>query len=152
MTEVISKVQGMAELGALLRDLPTKVREKIIRAAMRKAGKDLLAEVQANVPVLTGALKESIKLSVGFSKRSQTMVATVMDTNPKGKLNSDTAWKSASLRQGGYDVFYGRFVEMGTRHAAAKPFMRPAMESQAATAIETLRSALETGIDKAVKS
>lgn len=131
MTEVVSKVQGLAEVGEMLRGLPEKVREKIIRGAMRKAGNDLRDSVIEKTPVLSGDLKKSIKLVVGFSRRSETMVATVMDTQP---------------------AFYGRFVEMGTRHSKAQPFMRPAMESQADSAIETLRAALEAGIEKAAKS
>ena len=49
-------------------------------------------------------------------------------------------------------AWYGRLVEMGTRYAAAHPFMRPAMDAKGNDAISAFQRTLGGGIDDAVKA
>lgn len=45
----------------------------------------------------------------------------------------------------GTNVEYGPYVELGTRHSKAKPFLRPAAEDHAAQYRKALQSALQNG-------
>jgi HK97 gp10 family phage protein len=45
---------------------------------------------------------------------------------------------------GDSDVFYGHFLEHGTRHAAARPFLVPALESQSETVAAMVHGVLKT--------
>lgn len=49
----------------------------------------------------------------------------------------------------GGDMYYWRFLEFGTSHASAKPFMRPAMDNQQIT--DAFKTGLEKAIEKALK-
>lgn len=43
----------------------------------------------------------------------------------------------------GGDTFYWRFLEFGTAHAKAEPFMRPAAEASASEALEAVAASLQ---------
>jgi HK97 gp10 family phage protein len=66
-------------------------------AAAEKVGKGALASARANVPVLSGALKNSLYLT-----------------------------QSGARAVVGTDLFYARFVEYGTTRMAPDPFIGPA--------------------------
>jgi HK97 gp10 family phage protein len=51
-----------------------------------------------------------------------------------GRLRSSITWEMARDDQGlmatvGTDVEYGVYIELGTSHMAAQPFLRPALEA-----------------------
>ena len=56
---------------------------------------------------------------------------------------------------GGYTdygpLFYARFLEFGTSHQPAYPFLRPAFEEDKSSLPELIRDDLAAGIDKAMK-
>lgn len=51
----------------------------------------------------------------------------------------------------GGDTFYWRFVEFGTEHSPARPFMRPAIEQSAQKATDTFISEFNRALDRALK-
>lgn len=140
-------VKGLAELQRALDSLPAKLEANIMRGALRAGAKVLAAEAKRNVHSVSGALADSIR--VGTKSRRGTVVGRVV-----------AGGKSKLARNGG-DAFYGRFVEYGTaahvirakngkllalgvskvNHPGAKkkPFMRPAMDTQAQPALEAVR-------------
>lgn len=71
-----------------------------------KRAESVARKARRLVPVDTGALKESIAV----------------------ELNRRTG--SASVTVGNAQVDYAPFVEYGTRHTAAQPFLTPAAESE----------------------
>lgn len=44
------------------------------------------------------------------------------------------------------NAFYGMFVELGTRHIAAKPFLRPAFDMEKDKAVEAIADHLRTAL------
>lgn len=44
------------------------------------------------------------------------------------------------------DHFYGKFQELGTKHHKAQPFLRPAMDTKSAEAIEAFRREMSRGL------
>lgn len=81
--------------------LPVQVRT-LLSQEVGKAAFEIQAKAQALAPVKTGTLRRSIH--------------TVMAANGQ----------SATV---GPSVEYAKFQEFGTRHHAARPFMRPAAEA-----------------------
>ncbi|OYQ76053.1 HK97-gp10 family putative phage morphogenesis protein [Wohlfahrtiimonas chitiniclastica] len=51
----------------------------------------------------------------------------------------------------GGDTFYWRFLEFGTQHIVARPFLRPAIDENKAVAVDKFASAIKKQIDKVSK-
>ena len=132
---------GGRELDAFLQSLPAKVEKNIMRSALRAGANAFKEEVKASIPVHLGELRRSVRVS----------------TRSKGGT------VTASLKVGNKKAWYWRFVEFGTaahrigpknaralalagvvvgwvHHPGArpKPFMRPAFDSKAASAIDAV--------------
>jgi len=134
-------VSGLSELDKLLKELPAKVERNIMRGAMRAGAKVFADRAKQMVPVRSGQLRGSIKVSTR-SKRGRV---------------------SATVRAGGKKAFYAHMVEFGTaRHfikprkrkslffaglarevvdhpgSTPKPFMRPALDGGQAEAVNAV--------------
>ena len=94
--------------------LPAAIRAAVA-AEVQKAGFRIEADAKAKVPVKTATLQRSIH--------------TVMSN---GGLTGTV----------GPSVFYGLFVELGTRRMGARPYMRPAAEKNLPTFLAAVKSAL----------
>lgn len=177
MAEQFQNVKGLSDLQKFLDQLPVKMEKNVMRGAMRAGMKHVETQAKSNAPVgkpnsvnarlyggYAGALRDSIRL--GTSARGGKVTAYV---RAGGKNKRSRA-----------DVFYAHFVEFGTRAhtiaakgkgwlafagvfvkkvshpgTAPKPFMRPALDSQATTALNTMavyirdRLASKHGLDTA---
>ena len=87
----------------------------LIAAEVKTATFDIEARAKARTPVRTGTLRRSI--------------ASVFEN---GGLTGKV----------GPSVFYGRFIEFGTRRMGARPFMRPAAEAVLPRFAERVKAAL----------
>lgn len=138
----ITRFKGGAELQKALNQLPAKLERNVMRSALRQGANVIRDEARSNVPVKTGALKKSIKVSTR-ARRGQV---------------------TATLKAGGKDAFYAHMVEYGTaphdiavkskkvlvfedggkatraRHPgiSPKPFMRPAVDDKADEAVQAV--------------
>ncbi|QOY96332.1 HK97 gp10 family phage protein [Massilia sp. UMI-21] len=131
-------IAGGRALDALLQTLPVKVEKNILRAAMRAGAAVFREQAKANVPVDSGALRRSLKVSVNTKR---------------GKV-------TAKLKAGGRLAPHAHLVEFGTKphkikpkkqqalafgghvarevdHPGARPqpFMRPAFDGRSTAAI-----------------
>jgi HK97 gp10 family phage protein len=97
-----TRIEGIDQLQRELAALPTKVRE-VVRDAVTDAAEAVASDARATVPVVTGALRDSITTEVGSDGLS-VQVSTGLD--------------------------YGQFVEHGTSRMPAQPFMLPAAEAE----------------------
>ena len=158
------RVTGLADLQKFLDTLPVKMETNIMRGALRAGAKPVLEAARQNAPigepsesnkrkykVYAGALRDSIRLSARIDRRKKQVVARVV--------------VGGKSRKTGADVYYSNMVEFGTRNhiigdgehpgVAARPFMRPALDSQAGAAVvaagEYIKKRLATkhGIDTA---
>ena len=89
----------------------------------------MLEEVKAQTPVKTGKLRDSLYI----------------DTSGTGSIRPAPGRQSKLSAENVYcvistDVFYAWFVEYGTAHSAAYPFMRPAYDNAARPIADTIRS------------
>ena len=104
------------EVRIVLDRFPTLPREVQQRAAMivQKAGLDVEGRAKSRAPVRTGYLKNSIQ----------------------ARMESEMS----SLIAVGAD--YGIYVEMGTRHMAARPYFTPAFEEVKSQFLEAMRDVI----------
>lgn len=94
----------------------TAAMDAAIKTAVAKAGHDVQAAAQARCPVRTGTLRRSITTQIAANGYSATI---------------------------GPSVDYGIYVEYGTAHMGARPYMRPAAELVAPKLAHDISSALQ---------
>jgi HK97 gp10 family phage protein len=144
---------GGKELDALLQTLPVKLETNIMRSALRAGARVYLDEVKQNIPVASGALRNSARITTRKGK--------------DGKI-------SASVKVGNSVAYYAQMVEFGTRphvikakpgHAlningrevksvqhpgtAAHPFMRPAADAKFGPAVAAVQAQVRKRLTKA---
>jgi len=125
--KVTFKVSGLKELDAALAKLPQAYAKNILRKAWAEAAAPLVADIKANAPVDTGALRDSIKVD---------------------RLGGERA-SEAKMQVGVFGEFHGHFQEFGTIRQRARPFVRPAIDRHAAGVVERFRSQVAASIERA---
>ena len=160
MSEV--KVNGLAELQKMLDELPAKIEANVVRGGLRAGAKELQDEAKrlcplggSDGPLRKGESPGDLRDSVRISMRSR-----------RGRV-------TATIKAGNKKAFYAHMVDFGTaRHlikpknrkslffaglakelidhpgAKKKPFMRPAIDGKAETAIETMAEYIRNRIPK----
>lgn len=126
------EIKGLDELESQLKYLPVHVRKKLAREALKAGAGVIKTQAELNAPFKTGALMRSIEIQPGRRNRPNT-ISYIIGT---GK-----AWFQG-------DQFYAAFIEFGTSHQPAKPFLRPAFDSQKDRALALIVDVLKRGIDK----
>lgn len=142
MTDRVTwRVDGLKELESALKELGSDVAGKnggLVRTALMNAALPVWRESQrlALASVDTGALQDAITRrrikdpDIGTSEQ----VDVGLFSTGKGKK-----------------VWYGKFVEFGTRLHRAQPFLRPALEGNRSVAVNNFRRNLATGIERVAK-
>lgn len=102
-----------------------------------KVTKNRLGAIADILPRATGAI---------VNKHGQAMEATAKRLVPvdTGALQASIQWRMVNttdgeLTAGGGDVNYEGFVEFGTRHMAAQPYLRPAVERERGPFMDDMR-------------
>jgi HK97 gp10 family phage protein len=154
-------IRGGAELEKALRELPVKLERNILRGALRAGAKVFEQEAKRRVPTRTGKLRDSIRVSV--RARRGAIVAMVKAGGGKERVfyahlvERGTA-PHVILAGGG--TAGGKLLAAGARlfgakvdhpGAAARPFMRPAFDTQAAAALEAVRAYIEKRLGQVIK-
>lgn len=124
------QVKGLAELDRVLGELPRRVANNSLRAAVRAGLKPVLEAARANIHSISGDLARSLRI-VSRRQRSPNQVAGAVSTSKLG--------------------YYGRWVELGTVHAPPHPFMRTALDSQAENAVNTMAAKLRERLAEDVR-
>jgi HK97 gp10 family phage protein len=132
--------------------LPARIEANLIRGALRAAAKPVFETAKANIPMSSGDLKASLRISSAIKKKAGEIVV--------------------SVKAGGKKAFYAHMVEMGTaRHfikgpvsiggkvmrnidhpgAAAKPFMRPAFDAMGQASVDAYARYIEAKLPAALE-
>lgn len=136
------EVEGLKELEDNLSQLPEDLAKKVLRAAARKAMQSMRDRVAANTPRGSAPLKKgrTVRLAEGIL-----MSATLRSDGVKGA--SILVRVGLRVRPKEQSVFYGRFLEFGTAKMAARPFMRPAFDTEKENVLRAFAIELEKGIE-----
>ena len=146
------KIEGLAELGKTLRELPKRVARNGLRVSVYAGAKVVRDEARARAPKAEqplgpnqpppGTLKRSVimkHIPELSSLTRQTFFVTVRHGKKYRKQG-----KNGNLSQ---DAWYWRFVEFGTRKMRAQPFLRPALEAKRREAGQAMKDRLSERIE-----
>lgn len=129
------KLKGLDSVLKQLESLGTKIGAKTLASGARQAFKPVLAAARALAPRDSGELVAAIRLTV-IKTRNDDRVVVV------------------GLRIGGTKAAKGvpparrwHFVEFGTAHMQAHPFLRPAFDANAELVLSILRIEVQKAID-----
>lgn len=151
-------------LEAMKNDFGEKDARRILVSAVRESMKPVLAMSKSLVSKDTGALEASLRIEARrpnnkdkkskYVSQSDTVISTVTIAPPSalakrkflnlksGKANT-SAFNKKAIKQVGIEAdFRGIANEFGTAKMDAKPYLRPALESQSKTVVDNLFSSL----------
>lgn len=140
-----SGLEGTRELEEKLRGLGAAVSVPILRKAVRKAIKPAFEKAQELIPVGTEPHRtyKGRLVGPGFAKRSLRVVSRASDDGTRVSA-------AIGVRK---EAFYAvLFDELGTSKMAAKPWLRPALQTTQAEQESILASELRASIEKVAKS
>jgi len=128
------RISGFVELERALRQLPHELAGKVLAEGLTTAATPMerAAEQKAprsDHPGRGGHMADTIDLRVASASDQEIALALGPDDQH----------------------FYGRYVEFGTRFAAAQPFMRPAFDEEARKTIDRLGPLLWQAIERAAR-
>ena len=140
------QLHGMAELQGQLKALnDVALSARVLAAAMRKAFKPVLEAALANASTDSRALVEAIKLSSRQPKGGGFEVGLKV-AGPKKTIGPRTKSQATKLAP----KSRWHFIEFGTAKMRANPFLRPALDNNAAAVLALLNVELSKGIERAV--
>lgn len=158
MAETIH-VSGLRELEAQLLAIGEEYGPKAalspVRRALGKAGKVVQATAQARVHRKSGTLAENIIVTT-YRKPPEGQIGVKVTVRAKAKGYKSNSRNVRSGKIGlNYNfygpLFYGSFLEFGTSHQPAYPYMRPAFEENKNMLPGLIRDELAKAIDATVK-
>lgn len=129
------KIEGLKEVNRALKELPNVAAGRALRSALTSSTLPLKKEMKKNAPrrsepgakVISGKKSTGGNAKGGFVKvrwpgnLAKSIITRLID---KGPHHVTLGVGPAS------HGFYGLFAEKGTSHQPAKPWMRPALDSQ----------------------
>lgn len=144
-------IKGLADVRKRMKALPEKLQERGMKAALRAGAEKIAEAARSNASNIDDpATDESVEANITVSYSTK---GSRKDQRMMYRVGVRGGAKQGAGSGGpGGDTWYWRLVEFGTSHSGAKPFMRPAMESQAAAASEEVATRLERFLDRAAKA
>lgn len=182
MSEI--KIEGLADLHKMMQELPAKIEANVLRGGMRAGAKVIEEEAKRLAPVESGALRDSIRVSVrsrngkveATIKAGDSKTKKLVENRPDGsvKVTYRNAWyarlvefgtaqhyikaikaKALILRSNrrassGFAKRWTSWIVEGVTHPGAKrkPFMRPALDTKAQQAVQTLADYIRDRLPK----
>lgn len=140
------KEYEMKNIGKLvddLHELPVKLQRSAVTMALRKSAnvikRDAVARAkQFDDPKTNNKIWKNIKLKVRSKRVERKMGGKTISVGVLGgakDMRKYGEYRGRGKANPGGDTFYWRFVEFGTEHSRAEPFMRPAMSTNVESAI-----------------
>ncbi|MDR5761958.1 HK97-gp10 family putative phage morphogenesis protein [Caballeronia sp. LZ035] len=123
--------------------LETVASEEVLRQAAVAGARVIHSEVRLRAPVGTPYERKGSQHVPGTLKRS-ILIAYDKEESIAGHL-------AIYLVTWSKDAFYGRFVEFGTSHSAAKPFLRPAFEATKRAAADAVIEVIQKKAEEAAR-
>lgn len=151
-------VTGLRELLAEMQVLPEKIQGKAMRHALHAGAKVVKEAARNHHPWQddTGFLRSAIvqfnakKSDHPYSEQVRIGVLKRRSKRPSKQFAAARSRKQRKQKAIGVP-YYWRFLEFGTSRMSAKPFMRPAFESNKSQALELINATMRAEIDRAVK-
>lgn len=142
--------------------LTNRVAERGVKSAVRAGAQKIADAAQRNAERVDNPATENYipaNVAVQFASKSSTKTGNVRyrvgilgGARPGAERVGALARRLSGKGLPGGETWYWRFVEFGTSKMRARPFMRPAAETQAGIAAEEVATVLEQFLDRTVKS
>lgn len=140
---VVVTVDGAAELAKAFQELAGEVRASIMVGALAPAAGPVLSAAQAYAPHGdTSALAQSLEIRFGDATETHADVM-IGSFGRRGDGRGSEPLGPESYQHG--------FVELGTAHNAAHPYLRPAFDATQRGAQRTIRDWLWALLDEAMR-
>ncbi len=133
----ISGMSGARELERVLRKLPRRLAERELTSAARAGANVIRKEARARVP--RGSAPSAATEKYGPLHKN-IRVARVKKTG----LSVEMAIHNGR-------AFWGSFLEFGTRHIAARPWMSPAFDTSVRPALAKVGERMGKGLEKTAR-
>lgn len=133
------QIHGLKDLERALGDLPQAAGRAVLRRAGIKAISVVISAAKTKVPVDSGKLRDSLKVSTRLSKRQQQVQRKAV---AQGKA-------SVEIYAGAEALPYAHLVEFGTKNTMPRPFMRPAWDEKKGEVLDLIKGELGGEITKA---
>lgn len=140
-----TQLEGVAELTAKLNELGAKVAGRELRGT----AKDALTIAEQRARALMPQGTEPHKTYRGRLVSGGYALSTL---HIETKLNKRTGAAVATLGVGREAFYAAAFVELGTAHMAARPWLRPALEDSQDAMLAQISKSLKARIDKVARS
>lgn len=138
---------GLEDLSKDLELLSRAENNKVLRDATRAGAKVLAQAVRDKAPEKSGKLKRNIVVATVRGRPGVISSGVhIRGRSPSGE--TDNTMKADNPN----NAFYWRFVELGTVHQPAQPFLRPAFDEQENAATSAALAQMNQAIDKVLKS
>lgn len=146
------KIEGAEQTIKALASLGITKARHVIRASVRAQAADARNRVRANAPVHDfDAVKKEPKKGIDTVTKKGTLKKAIIakDRKPRGnKFQSNvviTEGKSAK-----HDGYFWKFIEHGTIHKGAEPFIKPVEDEKKATAESDMQREFENKVEAAI--
>lgn len=140
-----SRLEGVPELTAALNELGVKFTAKELKRTVREALEIAEHRARANMPQGTEPHKtyRGRLVSPGYA---------ISTLHIETRLDKRTGSAIASLGVGREAFYAVQFVELGTAHHAAQPWLRPAFEVSEDPMLKQIGDSMKDGIERTRKS
>jgi HK97 gp10 family phage protein len=135
----------------MLGNLPKRIdEEKIVTKALRK-GAEVIREAAhgklvANGTVETGIMAGTLQIARRDSGQPGVVEVVVKPSSKLSTVIRPSRWGKDAVRYRPSKVAH--WIEFGTEHAPAAPFMRPAADEKRSAAEEAIRAEMTAGVAK----
>lgn len=136
------QIEGMKELDNRLQKLERKAQKKVLRKALAAGGRVIVKAAKKNVDPKYKKLKKAITAKAKVKGGGGQPVKV-----PSGEIIYIKSKAEASVSIGfPREVLY--FVELGTSQHPARPFLRPAIDTQGDAAVNAFKDIMAAAITK----
>lgn len=145
MAETSFTITGLADLSTALKALPDVLERRYLGRAVLAGAKVIRDAARRRAPMRTDAkLKRRRRGGKLTAPGNLRRMITARLTKPEaGRVTARIGPKGSA--------FYGKFVELGTAHQPAEPYLRPALDEQAGEALTVMAESLRGSLGKAAQ-
>jgi len=140
------RIEGLDPILAKMKNLSQKMQQKGVRAAGTKAMRIVRDSARAKAKTVDDAASPGSVIWKNIVTRNDAKGGKRIG----GVVIKVGVVGGARPKKGRQDTGHWRFVEFGKEGVPARPFMRPALESNVGRVTETFVTALNTEIDKII--
>jgi HK97 gp10 family phage protein len=139
------KITGINQLRRTIDRLPAKLKKRAEVPVLRAGAKPIHTAAKRKVPTGTGESPGLLKRALGITVKK---VKGIYSARIGARTGYSVKIKSGKKKD---PSKYIHLVELGTRHSAPRPFIRPAIDSSKGEVLGAMSKGLETHLHRTAK-